>query len=336
MTTSILDEKEMSTSFLSQAAFQDGDSLVGSFPPSMADSMDFNLYNSSLQGSNCLRRDLMESSLVNSGTFNSMLESFEDKLPNGKSKFHLKRSFLKESCDDRNSIDRYLKLNSNCNTDDLRNLAADLLAASEKREDLNETFNVDERGIPKDDDSFLLNDGMSDSFLKYAGRESLNVTYNKLPTQSKLNRVQKEPQIDQTEQTVLLPNQTFSPSHQNLTNKKLINGMGDTITKYSPKRNATFRKSALPNYDIHGDVLNMDIDIDNKLENQENIDSNKESYVTTEKNDSIYNDLPSPHSEQSNLSNYKRKVSTHINFLNVFPIYFLQNNQSLFLIFRPA
>lgn len=274
MTTSILDEKEMSTSFLSQAAFPDNDSLVESFPSSMVNSADFNLLSSSIHGSNSLRRDLMESSLVNSGTFNSMMDSFEDKLPNGKSKFQLKRSFLKETAEDRISIDKYLKLNANCNTDDLKNLAIDLLAAAEKKEDFNSTFNMaNDKG--DDDDSFLLTEGMTDSFLKYSTRESLNVTYNKLPDYHKISNMEKESRNEMNE-TVLLPNQTFVSSNQNqsLANKDQ-NGFYNTITA-SPKKNSTFRKK-------HPDsVPNANIDIGNEFENQENIDSNKRGYISAD------------------------------------------------------
>lgn len=297
MTTSILDEKEMNTSMLSQSSGQD-ESLIGSLPPSLSSSMDASLINSTTFLSGSKRDNSMESSLINSGTFTSLLEPAEEKLPNGKPKFQLRRSFLQPDPDD--NFDRFLMLNANCNTEDLRGLSGDLLRSMEKRkgdpyrkdsekENMISSFNKD--------DSFLMTDGMSDSFLKETGRDSLNITYSKMPQNAQRTRTVNRPQMEM-EQTIVLPNQVLSPRHYNKpvennnTFTKKLNGTYDAVPKEreSPKRNGTFRKLTPPSIRNLTAVISTEPETDNKdnikdddVEPEGIVDSNKECYVSTEK-----------------------------------------------------
>lgn len=297
MTTSILDEKEMNTSMLSHSSGQD-ESLIGSLPPSLSSSMDASLINSTFLSAS-KRDNSMESSLINSGTFTSLLEPAEERLPNGKPKFQLRRSFLQPDPDD--NFDRFLMLNANCNTEDLRGLSGDLLRSMEKckidpyrkeseKENMISSF--------KKDDSFLMTDGMSDSFLKETGRDSLNITYSKMPQNIARTRTVNRPQMEM-EQTVVLPNQVLSPRHYNKpvennnTFTKKLNGTYDAVPKEreSPKRNGTFRKLTPPSIrnltamiSTEPEMNNVKDNIkDDDLETESIVDSNKECYMSTEK-----------------------------------------------------
>lgn len=278
MTNSLLDEKEMNTSILSH--IPDDDSLIGSMSPSMVNSVDLDLINCDNISHSKLfnKRESMENSLVNSGTFNTMFDSVEEHLPNGKPKFQIRKSFLQVEPDD--DFDQFLMLKSNCNTDDLRGLSAELIKAQKRS--LNDK-DIMKNSLSKEE-SFLLNEGMSDSFLKDTGRESLNMTYNKLPKYQPLQRTLQRPTVNDFDPKTLLPNQTSSPinSVQN-EDCKTINAND------SPKRNTNFRKLN------PGRNLTTVISSNKKFEHQIDIDpdvldSNKKDYdvVDDDKNYSEY------------------------------------------------
>lgn len=71
MTMSILDDKDMSTSFLSQTTYPDHDSLIGSLPPSLVSSV-----NSSFVASNTSRpKESLDQNVFSSATFTHLEQS---------------------------------------------------------------------------------------------------------------------------------------------------------------------------------------------------------------------------------------------------------------------
>ncbi|XP_053616206.1 proteoglycan 4-like isoform X6 [Plodia interpunctella] len=269
MTLSILDEKDMSTSFLSQTTYPDNDSLMDSLPPSLVSSV-----NSSYVVSNTSKPE----NIFSSATFTHLEQT--ERLLSSRPRAALYNSFKRESMP-RNSesytkskeqavqIDGAKILNENCDKKDSSKSTPKTPEMTEtitlhysnnkfrkdndaEKENLNATF--------QQDDAFFKDMGMQKVDL---GRNSLNVTLDKqelneiIQARQKLSLARKalptEPDKVDTSpiKTIQLPNQTITVPRQSMENasellsRRRMNGGFDRHeepTRETPKRNATFKK----------------------------------------------------------------------------------------------
>ncbi|XP_013195477.1 uncharacterized protein LOC106138753 isoform X3 [Amyelois transitella] len=270
MTLSILDEKDMSTSFLSQTTYPDNDSLMDSLPPSLVSSV-----NSSYVVSNTSKLNT-DSNIFSSATFTHLEQS--ERLLSSRPRCQLYNSITKrESPMPRNSesytkskeqavqIDSTKILNENCDKKDATK-SPDMTETitlhysnnkfrkdnDAEKENLNATF--------QQDDAFFKDMGMQKTV--DLGRNSLNVTLDKqelneiIQARQKLSLARKalpsEPEkSDAPIKTIQLPNQTITVPRQSMENasellsRRRLNGGFDRHeepTRETPKRNATFKK----------------------------------------------------------------------------------------------
>lgn len=280
MTLSILDEKDMSTSFLSQTTYPDNDSLMDSLPPSLVSSV-----NSSYIVSNTSKpRDNTDSNIFSSATFTHLEQS--ERLLTSRPRCQLYNSFTKRESGLRNSesytkareeacqIDGSKVLNENSDKKDSPKSAK---PGPEMAETI--TLHYSNNKFRRDNDAEKENFERDDAFYKDmglqkpddVGRNSLNVTLGKqelneiiqarqklslarkaLPTES--DRVPPpERQADPAIKTIQLPNQTITVPRQSMENasellsrrRALNNGCGqEEVARETPKRNATFKKAS--------------------------------------------------------------------------------------------
>ncbi|CAG4987240.1 unnamed protein product [Parnassius apollo] len=248
MTLSILDEKDMSTSFLSQTTYPDNDSLLDSLPPSLVSSVN----SSYVINTHKTKSDTADSNIFSSATFTHLEQS--ERLLSARPRCQLYNSLTKrdsgirntesytksreEAC--QNQINQVKVLNENTDKVDTPKLAKPsdmsetitLHYANSKykhndaeKENLNETF--------KTDDSFFKDNDMQRTV--DLGKNSLNVTLDKQElneikqARQKLSLARKglptEPdkplpnQVDTSPiKTIQLPNQIITVPRQNMEN----------------------------------------------------------------------------------------------------------------------
>lgn len=281
MTLSILDEKDMSTSFLSQTTYPDNDSLIDSLPPSLVSSV-----NSSYVISNTSKpKDSTDSNIFSSATFTHLEQS--EKLLSARPRCQLYNSFTKRESAIRNS-ESYTKSREeacqidtgkilNENTDKKDSPKTIPKPNPEMAETI--TLHYSNNRFRRDNDAEKENFETDDAFYKDMGmprpedigRSSLNVTLGKqelneiIQARQKLSLARKAlptepekvppPQVDTSPiKTIQLPNQTITVPRQSMENasellsrRRALNGNGfdrqeEPPTRETPKRNATFKK----------------------------------------------------------------------------------------------
>ncbi|XP_050551697.1 uncharacterized protein LOC118270894 isoform X4 [Spodoptera frugiperda] len=281
MTLSILDEKDMSTSFLSQTTYPDNDSLIDSLPPSLVSSV-----NSSYVISNTSKpKDSTDSNIFSSATFTHLEQS--EKLLSARPRCQLYNSFTKRESGIRNS-ESYTKSREeacqidtgkilNENTDKKDSPKTIPKPNPEMAETI--TLHYSNNRFRRDNDAEKENFETDDAFYKDMGmqrpedigRSSLNVTLGKqelneiIQARQKLSLARKAlptepekvapPQVDTSPiKTIQLPNQTITVPRQSMENasellsrRRALNGNGfdrqeEPPTRETPKRNATFKK----------------------------------------------------------------------------------------------
>ncbi|KAM3965990.1 LOW QUALITY PROTEIN: uncharacterized protein ACR2FA_012849 [Aphomia sociella] len=249
MTLSILDEKDMSTSFLSQTTYPDNDSFMDSLPPSLVSSV-----NSSYVVSNTSkpRADNTDSNIFSSATFTHLEQS--ERLLSARPRCQMYNSFTKKDPPIRTSesytkardegcqIDSVKVLNENCDKKDTPKQAPKMSPEmgetitlhysnnkfrktnDAEKENMNATF--------EQDDAFYKDMGMQRTV--DLGKNSLNVTLDKqelneiIQARQKLSLARKalpsEPektpnQVDTSPiKTIQLPNQTITVPRQSMEN----------------------------------------------------------------------------------------------------------------------
>ncbi|CAH0719167.1 unnamed protein product, partial [Brenthis ino] len=282
MTLSILDEKDMSTSFLSQTTYPDNDSLMDSLPPSLVSSV-----NSSYVVSNTSkpRTENTDTNIFSSATFTHLEHS--EKLLSARPRCALFNSFTKrdsikntesytKSREEACQIDTVKVLNENCDNtlnnpqtvktapkskpNDEMSETITLHYANNKfkrdndaeKENLNATFECDntfykEMGMQKADPaknslSVTLDKQELNEIIQ--ARQKLSLARKALPSEN-----EKQPQDLSPIKTIQLPNQTITVPRQSMENasellsrRKALNSHEKEETRETPKRSATFKK----------------------------------------------------------------------------------------------
>ncbi|KAJ2945201.1 hypothetical protein O0L34_g9271 [Tuta absoluta] len=282
MTLSILDEKDMSTSFLSQTTYPDHDSLMDSLPPSLVSSV-----NSSYVVSNHTprgRTDSVESNVFSSATFTHLEQS--EKLLSARPRHQMYNSFKRDtpmrnsgsytkSREEGCQIDNGKILNENIDKKDSTKMNKSGSETTEpitlhyannkfvkrnnaEKENLNNSF--------EKDDKFYKDMGMQRTI--DLGRNSMNVTLDKqelneiiqarqklslarkaLPTEPLPNQVEASPNKN-VPQTETVPKKSMDNASELLSRRRAFANGYDTVTKSEdivrepPKRNATFKKAS--------------------------------------------------------------------------------------------
>lgn len=267
MTLSILDEKDMSTSFLSQTTFPDNDSLMGSLPPSLVSSV-----NSSYVVNNSkLKEDF---NIFSSTTFTHLEQS--EKLLSSRPRCQLYNSFKRDSII-KNSESYTKSREEACQIDTAKVLSENAdKKESQPKVEMGETItlhfannkfrNTAEKENFERDDTFYKDMGMPKP--EDLARNSLNVTLGKqelneiIQARQKLSLARKglpsepdKPLPNQEDtspiKTIQLPNQTITVPKQSMENasellsrRRVLNGFekDEPTTREAPKRNATFKK----------------------------------------------------------------------------------------------
>ncbi|KAL4703563.1 hypothetical protein ACJJTC_006122, partial [Scirpophaga incertulas] len=282
MTLSILDEKDMSTSFLSQTTYPDNDSLIDSLPPSLVSSINSSYIVS--KTSKPKTDSTTDSNIFSSTTFTHLEQS--EKLLTARPRCQLYNSFKRDSGiknsesytksrEEACQIDTSKVLNENCDKKDTPKAVPKVGDMTEtitlhysntkfkcdndsEKENMNATF--------EQDDTFYKDMGMQRTV--DLGRNTLNVMQDKqelneiIQARQKLSLARKalptEPeklpnQMDQTHiKTIQLPNQTITVPRQSMENasellsrRRAMNGgydRNEDPPRETPKRNATFKK----------------------------------------------------------------------------------------------
>lgn len=282
MTLSILDEKDMSTSFLSQTTYPDNDSLMDSLPPSLVSSV-----NSSYVVSNTskAKTENTDTNIFSSATFTHLEQS--EKLLSARPRCALFNSFTKrdsikstesytKSREEASQIDTVKVLNENCdNTPSIPQTVKPQIKSKPngemsetitlhyannkfrrdndaEKENLNATFECDntfykEMGIQKAESaknslSATLDKQELNEIIQ--ARQKLSLARKALPTET------EKPQDLSPIKTIQLPNQTITVPRQSMENasellsrRRAINVYEkEEITRDTPKRSATFKK----------------------------------------------------------------------------------------------
>ncbi|CAK1542665.1 unnamed protein product [Leptosia nina] len=275
MTLSILDEKDMSTSFLSQTTYPDNDSLLDSLPPSLVSSV-----NSSYIVSNTSRKDNPETNIFSSATFTHLEQS--ERLLSARPRCQLYNSFKRDSIKNSESytkareeacqIDTGKILNENCD-----NVSQAKESPKRQNGEMNETITLHYSNNKfRDNDAEKENVNTTfekdDAFFnevdvhKPEAKTSLNVAMDKqelneiIQARQKLSLARKAlPDADRSPQkdtsptkTIQLPNQTITVPRQTMENaaellsRRRIQRQEEMLRE-PPKRNATFKKSPKAN-----------------------------------------------------------------------------------------
>lgn len=277
MTLSILDEKDMSTSFLSQTTYPDHDSLLDSLPPSLVNSV-----NSSYIVPNTPKRD--DSNIFSSATFTHLEQS--EKLLSARPRCHPYHSFTKRDSGIRNSESYTKSREEACQIDSVKVLNENSSKESSKTKanvDMTETitlhysnnkFVVAEKENFEKDDAFYKDMGMPKP--EEQARNNLTVTLGKqelneiIQARQKLSLARRglpsEPdkplpnEADSSPiKTIHLPNQVITVPKQSMENasellsrrRAMHNGfersdepareMPARELRDTPKRHATFK-----------------------------------------------------------------------------------------------
>ncbi|CAH0591542.1 unnamed protein product [Chrysodeixis includens] len=283
MTLSILEEKDMSTSFLSQTTYPDNESIVDSLPSSLVSSV-----NSGYVISNSSKpKDSTDSNIFSSATFTHLEQS--EKLLSARPRCQLYNSFTKrdsairnsesytKSCEEACQIDPVKILNENSDNKDSPK------SVPKPNPEMAETITLhySNNRFRRDNDAEKENFETDDAFYKdmglqkaedLAARNSLNVTLGKqelneiIQARQKLSLARKalptdpeKPLPNQAEaspiKTIHLPNQTITVPRQSMENasellsrRRVLNTNGfdrqEEPTRDTPKRSATFKKAS--------------------------------------------------------------------------------------------
>ncbi|KAJ8720763.1 hypothetical protein PYW08_006228 [Mythimna loreyi] len=265
MTLSILDEKDMSTSFLSQTTYPDNDSLMDSLPPSLVSSV-----NSSYVISNTSKqpKESTDSNIFSSATFTHLEAS--EKLLSARPRCQLYNSYTKRESGIRNSesytksreeacqIDTAKILNENSDKKDSPKNVNRNVPTTEMAEPITLHYS-NNRFSRRDNDAEKENFETDDAFYKDmglpkpedVGRNSLNVTLGKqelneiIQARQKLSLARKalptEPEksipasadtspiktIQLPNQTVItVPRQSMENASELLSRRRVLNGNG--------------------------------------------------------------------------------------------------------------
>ncbi|XP_068623072.1 uncharacterized protein [Battus philenor] len=280
MSLSILDEKDMNTSSLSQTTYTDNESLLDSLPPSLVNSVNSSyIVNTSKQ-----KTDTTDSNIFSSATFTHLEQS--ERLLTARPRCQLYHSYTKRDSGIRNTesytksreeacqIDQVKILNENLDKKDTPKItranemsetitlhyANNKYQKDAEKENLYETF--------KADDAFYKENGIHKT--NDLGKNSLNVTLDKQElneikqARQKLSLARKglptEPDKPLPNQVDMLPNKTIQLPNQIITvprqsvesvtellKKRTMNSNNyekseEPPARETPKRNATFRK----------------------------------------------------------------------------------------------
>ncbi|KAJ8728829.1 hypothetical protein PYW07_006525 [Mythimna separata] len=265
MTLSILDEKDMSTSFLSQTTYPDNDSLIDSLPPSLVSSV-----NSSYVISNTSKppKESTDSNIFSSATFTHLEAS--EKLLSARPRCQLYNSYTKRESGIRNSesytksreeacqIDTAKILNENSDKKDSPKTVPRNAPTADNIEPITLHYS-NNRFSRRDNDAEKENFETDDAFYKDmglpkpedVGRNSLNVTLGKqelneiIQARQKLSLARKalptEPEksippstdtspiktIQLPNQTVItVPRQSMENASELLSRRRVLNGNG--------------------------------------------------------------------------------------------------------------
>ncbi|XP_041969212.1 uncharacterized protein LOC121726057 isoform X2 [Aricia agestis] len=291
MTLSILDEKDMSTSFLSQTTYPDNDSLMDSLPPSLVSSVNSSYIVSSHSK---LKPEQPETNIFSSTTFTHLEQS--EKLLSARPRCQLFNSFKRDSL--KNSETDVKVLNENCDS----NLAqqSKLTPKAKLNGDMSETvtlhYSNNKYKLDNDAEKENLNATFEadDAFYKDMGvqkgvdpgKNSLNITLDKqelneiIQARQKLSLARKalpnEPPPNQDAQvkTIQLPNQTITVPRKTMENvsellsrRRAVNyERNEEKVRETPKRNATFKKVSPKSNAMDATVVYMKPDENNIID----------------------------------------------------------------------
>ncbi|XP_045539466.1 uncharacterized protein LOC106720854 isoform X2 [Papilio machaon] len=279
MSLSILDDKDMNTSFFSQTTFPDNESLIDSLPPSLVSSV-----NSSYVINTKPKTEATDSNIFSSATFTHLEQS--ERLLSARPRCQLYNSYTKRESGIRNTESYTKSREEACQIDQVNKILSEnsdnkdspkisksndmsetitLHFANNKyknkdaeKENLNETFETD--------DAFYRDNGLQK--VSDLVKNSMNVTCDKQElneikqARQKLSLARRglpiEPdkplpnQVDPTAvKTIQLPNQTITVPRQSVESvselmKRRSQNLNHVTTeeppRETPKRNATFRK----------------------------------------------------------------------------------------------
>lgn len=282
MTLSILDEKDMSTSFLSQTTYPDNDSLIDSLPPSLVSSV-----NSSYIVTNSKSKENPETNVFSSTTFTHLDQA--EKLLSARPRcnlYNFKRdsiiknseSYIKskeeacqmetvkvlnENCDNNLGVPQSSKFSPKNKPNGEMSETITLHFSNNKfkrdndaeKENLNATF--------KSDDAFYKDMGVIKT--TDPGKNSLNITLEKqelneiiqarqklslarraLPNEPIGNQINSSPikKIQLPNQTITVPRQSMENASELLSRRRAMNNVDkpEETARDIPKRNATFKK----------------------------------------------------------------------------------------------
>ncbi|XP_047998576.1 uncharacterized protein LOC125235958 [Leguminivora glycinivorella] len=272
MTLSILDEKDMSTSFLSQTTYPDNDSLMDSLPPSLVSSVNSSYIVSNMSKA---RESTDSNNIFSSATFTHLEQS--EKLLSARPRHQPFNHFQKRENDIRKS-ESYTKAKEEaCQIDPSKVLMENgdkTTTKTPNKSEMSETvtlhysnskFRRDEKenlnSTFEKDDAFYKDMNMPRTV--DLGKNSLNVTLDKqelneiIQARQKLSLARKAlpddklPNQADAIKTIQLPNQTITvPRHSmenasELLSRRRMNNSFDKeepATRDTPKRNATFKK----------------------------------------------------------------------------------------------
>ncbi|XP_063537861.1 uncharacterized protein LOC134747197 isoform X2 [Cydia strobilella] len=274
MTLSILDEKDMSTSFLSQTTYPDNDSLMDSLPPSLVSSVNSSYIVSNI--SKQARESTDSNNIFSSATFTHLEQS--EKLLSARPRHQPFNHFQKRENEFRKSesytkakeeacqIDpsKILMENGDKNTTKTPNKSemsetvtlhySNSKFRRDEKENVNSTFEKD-GAFFKDMNMQRTGDASKNSFNVTLDKQELNEIIQarqKLSLARKALPDDKLPnQADTAIKTIQLPNQTITvPRHSmenasELLSRRRINNSFDKeepASRETPKRNATFKK----------------------------------------------------------------------------------------------
>nr|XP_032523178.1 uncharacterized protein LOC116774542 [Danaus plexippus plexippus] len=287
MTLSILDEKDMSTSFLSQTTYPDNDSLIDSLPPSLVSSV-----NSSYIVSNTSkpRGDNTDTNIFSSATFTHLEQS--EKLLSARPRCQLYNSFKRDSIiknsesytksrEEACQIDTSKVLNENCDNTLSPQQSIKISPKNKPNGEMSETITLhySNNKFKRDSDAEKENLNATfkceDTFYNDMGMQKiegkLSVTMDKqelneiIQARQKLSLARKalpsEPETIKPDlspiKTIQLPNQTIitvpRQSMENaselLSRRRTMNYDRDdnSAMRDTPKRNATFKKTSPKN-----------------------------------------------------------------------------------------
>ncbi|XP_050672850.1 uncharacterized protein LOC126970793 isoform X1 [Leptidea sinapis] len=281
MTLSILDEKDMNTSFLSQTTYPDHDSLLDSLPPSLVNSI-----NSQVSSTHKTKNDNRDTNIFSSATFTHLDQS--EKLLSARPRIQMFNTYKRDSIKSSESYTKAREESCQIDTGKVLNENRDNVDSKEspkrvsnemsetvtlhysnnkfrrskdaEKENVNSTFETD---------NAFFNEMDIERAVEVNKKESLNITMDKqelneiIQARQKLSIARKAlpnetvtmVNQDNDIKTIHLPNQTITVPKQSMENasellsrRRTVTKLDGTVTKLdepqreAPKRTATFRK----------------------------------------------------------------------------------------------